>query len=74
MGEIEGDGDGGAAFRTKPFVAKVTYRLEGNPFGGKFGMELLYARLELGAVDLELEIANACAQQLFVGETRQVEV
>ena len=66
MRKIERDGDGGAAFGAKPFVAEIADRFYRNIFGGELGVEFVDARLELGAGDLELQIANARAQKLVV--------
>ena len=70
--EIKRNGDGGRSFGTEPFVAEITDRLERNLLGGQLRIEFLDARFELGAGNLELEIADAGLQELLVAHGGEI--
>jgi hypothetical protein len=68
VGEIEGDGDARAAVGAEPFVRQPAVGAEGDAAEFELVVEAGDALLELGAFDLDAEIAEAQFEQLFVGE------
>src|SRR5205085_11113328 len=52
--------------RNEPFVADVTWRMEGQAFAGKLVVKLFDERLEPGPFELQSELGNAALEQLLV--------
>src|SRR5215470_17147476 len=67
MSQIEGNSDGRASLRAKPFVAEITERLKGDSFSFELAVKVMDPGFELAAGDFDWQIANPRPQQLFVG-------
>ena len=72
MREVERDGDAGDAVRREPLVRQPVVRPERQAARVELGVELRDARLELGALDGQPEIAHPDLEQLLVAERRPV--
>ena len=72
MREIERDGDAGNAVGREPLVREPEVRAEQQAAAGQFAVQLLDSQREVGALELQIELAELHVEQFLVSEVCQV--
>ncbi len=72
MREIERDGDAGNAVGREPLVREPEVRAEQQAAAGQLAVQLLDSQREVGAFDLQIELAELHVEQFLVAKGCQV--